>query len=108
MKDDERRRHPRVRLDGRASGRATIFADFRVVALSETGAAVEMDLPLALGSTCDISLQLVHGQVDVKGRVVNVEAAPPGYRIGVDFLEVDDMDRGLLQSFLENERGGTA
>jgi hypothetical protein len=47
--DDERRRHPRVRLDGRAAGRATIFAPFHVVSLSETGALVEMDLPLAQG-----------------------------------------------------------
>ncbi|HET8646599.1 MAG TPA: PilZ domain-containing protein, partial [Vicinamibacteria bacterium] len=65
MQEDERRRHPRVRLDGRAAGRATIFADFRVVSLSESGAALEMDHPLALDSTCELALDLPQGQVDV-------------------------------------------
>jgi len=104
VESDERRRHARVRLDGRAAGRATIFADFKVVALSESGAFVEMSLPLALGSTCDLSLQLAHGQVDVRGQVVHVEPATEGYRIGVEFLTVDDMDQALLDSFLDRER----
>jgi hypothetical protein len=97
-----------VRLDGRAAGRATILAELRVVSLSETGASVQMDLPLALGSTCDITLQLMHGQVDLKGKVVNVQAADPGYRIGVDFVSIDEADRALLDSFLERERRSTA
>ena len=96
MADDERRRHTRVRLDGRAAGRATIMAELRVVSLSETGASVEMDLPLALGSTCDLSLQLMSGQVDLKGRVVHVEPAGSSYRIGVDFVSIDEMDQALL------------
>jgi hypothetical protein len=106
MQDDERRRHPRVRLDGRAAGRATVFADFRVVALSETGASLDMALPLALGSTCEISIQLAEGQVDVRARVASVEPAPGGYRVSVDFLSVDEGDQPLLASFLERERRG--
>jgi hypothetical protein len=105
--DDERRRHPRVRLDGRATGRATVFADFRVVAISETGASLEMGTPLALDSNCDITLNLSHVAIDLKGRVVHVEAPPEGksaYQIGVDFLEVDELDQALLESFLERER----
>jgi hypothetical protein len=109
MVADDRRRHPRVRLDGRAGGRATVFADFRVVALSESGAELEMTVPLAMGSQCDITLDLAHGSVDAKGRVVNVRAAAEGpdsaYHVGVDFLRLDALDQALLQSFLERERG---
>ena len=103
---DERRRHPRVRLDGRAAGRATIFAPFHVVSLSETGALVEMDLPLAQGSTCDLTLNLSGGQVDVKSVVASVERGDPGYQVGLDFVSVDEEDQPILKSFLERERKG--
>lgn len=107
MTDDERRRHPRVRLDGRATGRATVFAEFKVAAISESGASLEMATPLALDTNCDITLNLSHVSVDLKGRVVHVEPPPPGgsaYQIGVDFIEVDELDQALLESFLERER----
>jgi len=107
MDSDERRRHPRVRLDGRTGGRATVFADFRVVALSESGAELEMAVPLAMGSHCDITLNLSHGSVDVKGRVVDIKepaAAEAPFHVAVDFLTIDALDQALLQSFLERER----
>ncbi len=105
--ENDRRRHRRVRLDGRTGGRATIFADFKVVALSEVGACLEMATPLAIESNCDITLHLSHSSVDVRGRVVHVERAPvaaDGYHVGVDFVDVDALDRALLESFLERER----
>lgn len=107
LTDDERRRHPRVRLDGRATGRATVFAEFKVLAISESGASLEMAAPLALASSCDITLNLSHVAVDLKGRVVHVD--PPaadgrGYEVGIDFVEVDELDQALLDSFLERER----
>ena len=107
MTDDERRRHPRVRLDGRATGRATVFAEFKVIAISESGASLEMEAPLALESSCDITLNLSHVAVDLKGRVVHVD--PPvgdgaGYQVGIDFVEVDELDQALLDSFLDRER----
>jgi hypothetical protein len=106
MTDDERRRHPRVRLDGRATGRATVFAEFKVIAISESGASLEMAAPLALHSHCDITLNLQHVAVDLRGRVVHVD--PPaegiGYQVGIDFEEVDELDQALLDSFLDRER----
>ena len=93
------------------AGRATVLADFRVVALSETGASLEMAMPIALGSRCDLTLNLSHVSVDLKGRVVNVrnEDTPEApYLIGVDFESVEDMDQALLQSFLERERKRSA
>jgi hypothetical protein len=106
-REHDRRRHERIRLDGRMVGRATLLADFRVVAISEDGASLEMSIPMALGSECDLTLQLSHVSVDLKGRVVNVRAAngPQGpYLVGVDFQNVESLDRALLQSFLERER----
>ena len=107
MTDDDRRRHPRVRLDGRATGRATVFAEFNVVALSESGASLEMAAPLALDSSCDITLNLAHVAVDLKGRVVHVGPAlrrrrrlPRRRRL----REVDELDQALLESFLDRER----
>lgn len=104
---DDRRRHERIRLDGRMAGRATVLADFRVVALSETGASLEMVMPMVLGSRCDLTLNLSHLSVDLQGRVVNVRPSngPEGpYLVGVDFESVEDTDRALLLSFLDRER----
>ena len=105
---DDRRRHPRVRLDGRTGGRATVFADFKVVALSEDGACLEMAAPLAIDSQCDISLNLAHVTVDLRGRVVDVDqpegATPGSYHIGISFVKVEALDRALLESFLDRER----
>jgi len=105
--DDERRRHPRVRLDGRATGRATVFTEFKVTAISESGASLQMTAPLALDSSCDITLNLSHVAIDLKGRVVHVVPPPAGeegYEVGVDFVEVDELDHALLLSFLDRER----
>lgn len=102
-----RRRHPRVRLDGRVEGRATILADFRVAALSEDGATLEMALPVLVGAVIDIALNLSHSSVEVRGRIVQVEGpeSPPApYLIGVEFENLGAFDRALLQSFLERQR----
>lgn len=103
----ERRRHERLLLDGRMAGRATVLADFHVVALSETGASLEMAMPMALGSRCDLTLNLSHVSVELKGRVVNARPGdgPEGaYLVGVDFEDVDEMDQALLESYIERER----
>jgi PilZ domain-containing protein len=101
---EERRRHHRVRIDGRAIGRATVFTDFKVVALSERGACLEMATPLAQDSECDITLNLAHTSLDVKGRVVHVESADEGaYHVGIDFVRMDAQDLTLLEAFLQRE-----
>jgi hypothetical protein len=107
MDPADRRRHPRLHLDGRMVGRATVMTDFRVVALSETGGSLEMDVPLAAGAFCDLSLQLAHVSVDLRGRVVEVsppEASRSAYLVAVEFEGMNEVDSGLLSSFLERER----
>ena len=52
-------------------------------------------------------LNLAHGSVDVKGRVVDIQSPREPdrpFHVGVDFVSVDDLDQALLQSFLERER----
>ncbi len=108
MDDSERRRHPRLAIDGRMVGRATVLADFRIVALSETGASLEMELPMALGSLCDLTLDLPTVSVDLRGRVVHLESKGEReqgpFVVGVDFESVAEMDQALLESFLDRER----
>jgi hypothetical protein len=107
----ERRHHSRLRLDGNTVGSATVRADFSVVSLSESGAALEMDMPLSLGSECDITLNLSHVSADVRGKVVYVDSlAPPrrAHLVGVEFTSLDDTDRAFLLSFLDRERRRTS
>ena len=106
---EERRRHPRIRIEGRAVGRATVLAEFRVVGLWESGGTLELPLPLALGSLCDLTLSLGSGSVDLKARVVEVESVTDGqagYRVNVDFLTMDPDDQALLRAFLGREGQG--
>jgi PilZ domain len=103
----ERRRHPRLHLDGRMVGRATVMTDFRVVALSETGGSLEMEVPLPPGAALDLSLQLSHTPVDLRARVIEVQPPQAGrtaFLVAVEFEGVSDVDAGLLISFLRRER----
>ena len=106
-KEKERRKHPRVRLDGRVGGQATISAAFKVVSLSEMGASIEMPMPLPIGARCELRLNL-EAMLDVKTSVQNVQAPDkPGgpYQMGVEFKPLGPADRQLLDAFLKRERG---
>jgi hypothetical protein len=107
---DERRRHSRVRLEGQVRGRATVQPEFRVVALSEDGAALEMAVPLPVDASCDLTLNVAHLAFDVKGRVRNVQQREAGgpYVVGVDFEQPEPVPQALLEAFLERERGRSA
>jgi hypothetical protein len=105
-KEKERRKHPRVRLDGRVGGQATISAAFKVVSLSENGASIEMPMPLPIGARCELRLNL-EALLDVKTAVQNVQApeTPGGpYQMGVEFKPLSAADRALLDAFLKRER----
>lgn len=86
-------------------GRATVMTDFRVVTLAETGACLETQLPMALASTCDLSLSLGEAKLDLKGRVASVarksgeDDAP--FVVGVEFVAIDPADQAILRFFLE-------
>ena len=106
-KEKERRKHPRVRLDGRVGGQATISATFKVVSLSETGASIEMPMPLPIGARCELRLNL-EALLEVKTAVQSVQgpnAAGGPYNMGVEFKALAPADRELLNAFLKRERG---
>ena len=92
-------------------GRATVLAEFKLVGLWENGGTLELPLPLALGSLCDLTLRLGAGSVDLKSRVVEVgavgEAGTPAYRVDVDFLAMHPDDQARLQAFLAHESQGS-
>lgn len=105
-KDNERRKHPRVRLDGRVGGQATISAAFKVVSLSQTGALIQMPMPLPIGARCELRLKL-EAFLDVKSSVQNVrppESPGGAYQMGVEFKGLAAADWALLEAFLKRER----
>jgi PilZ domain len=106
----ERRRHSRVHLQGQVSGRATVQPEFRVLALSEDGAALEMAVPLPVDTSCELTLNVADLALDVRGRVMNVRQREPGgpYVVGVGFQQPDPIPQALLQAFIERERWRTA
>lgn len=107
MAQKERRRHPRVDLAGRVGGQATISAAFKVVSLSEEGAAIELPMPLPIGARCELRLNL-EATLDVKSNVANIRPPDePGgaYLMGVEFKSLAAADRDLLVAFLKRERG---
>ncbi len=87
-----------------------MLAEFKVVGLWESGGTLELPLPLALGSLCDLTLSLGPGSVDLKARVVQVESVgerDEGYRVNVDFVTMDAADQELLDAFLDREGGSS-
>jgi len=105
-KEKERRKHPRVRLDGRVGGQATISATFKVVSLSENGASIEMPMPLPIGARCELRLNL-EALLEVKTAVQSVQASNSAggpYHMGVEFKALSPSDRELLNAFLKRER----
>ena len=111
MEPSERRQHERVSQGGRVVGRATVMTDFRVVSLTESGASLETSLPMALGSSCDLSLRLGDGTLDLRARVRGIEAvgdADSGpFQVAVAFESLDDADRAMLRFFVSGEGGRT-
>ena len=98
---------PPVRLGRPAAGRATVFAEFTVIALSENGASWRWTLPLALGSDCDITLEpdsrrrRPQGPRGARLAGRGASRALPGRR---RLRERGRARPGLLLSFLDRER----
>ena len=107
MEPSDRRQHARVPLGGSLVGRASVMTDFRVMALAEAGACLETRLPLALDSTCDLSLSLGEANLDLKGRVAKVARKAGGedapFVVDVEFVALDPADQAILRFFLDRE-----
>lgn len=103
----ERRRRPRIRLDGRVPGRATLIADFGLMDVSETTATLEVSVPMAIGSPCHLTFDASDDPLELSGRVTRVDSPSlPGgaYRVSVDLSPLDALERARLLSLVEAGR----
>jgi diguanylate cyclase (GGDEF)-like protein len=111
---DEKRRFPRLdarkllvfreRRGRRTDGRGELTSETRN--LSRTGALVESQIPLNVGTEIEIDFHIPqsHSSFFLKGRVVRLEQAPeepgesPRYHVGVAFLAETDEEARKLET----------
>jgi hypothetical protein len=76
-----------------------------LVDLSRGGLGVTLTRPIKVGQPLTVRLPLTTGELELRGKVVNVRLAPvPGgvaYRAGVAFDQLDKHTRGRLDELLE-------
>jgi hypothetical protein len=107
-----RRRHPRVALEGKVRGKIHTVASAPVVNLSLTGALLEVPCTLQVGTGYTMHLAIgAAGVVDVKGKVVRsyvhgFEKNEKGetvikYRAAVQFQIVPEEHQTKLQRFIQ-------
>jgi hypothetical protein len=97
-----------------------VWADLRVLDLSETGVLIEHGEPLVLGMACLLALRLGGVELRLQCRVVwshmhRLTPNPGGeetrYRSGLEFIEVPAGAQAQIErflAFLRDEEGGTA
>lgn len=105
-KGPERREAPRVDTDGQLPGQLEIDLKSEVLQLSAGGMLVEMEIPLPVGSEHAFTLTLEGSQLEVRGTVRNCQALltgeePPNYRLGIQFIGLDERQLVLLKQFVE-------
>jgi hypothetical protein len=108
----DRRRHPRVSLNGEVRGKIHTEASAPVINLSLTGALLEVPCTLQVGASYTLRLALHRDRfVDVKGKVVRsyvhgFDKNEKGemfikYRAAIQFQSVGDAQREALDKFLQ-------
>lgn len=112
----DRRRGPRVAVNGEVSGRIYTATAAPVLDLSETGALLEVSAALRPGSIYTLRLSVSpERELSLKTRVVRtyVHSFRPKeggesvvtYRAAVEFLEVPEPERALLRQHIGNLQG---
>jgi len=80
---------------------------FRVAQLSLSGMLVSADFSLVPGEVFEAEVQLDGETVRTQARVVHVRevgsATEPGYLIGIEFRDLADDQRQILQGFIRQE-----
>ena len=109
MKD--RRKRPRVSLNGEVQGRIHTVASAPVLNLSEDGAMLEVACSLRVGTFYMLRLQLKRGaELLLRSRIVRsavhgfeIKAGGESlvkYRTAVEFVDLTDPQRKALQGYL--------
>jgi type IV pilus assembly protein PilZ len=110
---DDRRRWDRVDMVVRVDYKTVdeLFSEF-ARNINEGGVFVETDTPSELGSSVAMQFQIPGSQepIQVMGRVVRVSEGslqdPPG--MGIEFEDLDDQSRDLINGLVRNLRVGPA
>jgi type IV pilus assembly protein PilZ len=111
-RDLERRRSNRVGLLVRVDYKTVdeLFSEF-ARNINEGGVFVETDTPPEIGSSVALQFKIPGSQdpIQVMGRVVRVAPGdvhePPG--VGIEFEDLDDQSRNLINDLVRNLRVGT-
>ena len=112
----ERRRSPRVAVNGEVLGRIHTVSAAPVLDISENGALLEVSSAVRPGSIYLLRLALSHErQLNLKSRVVRtyVHSFQPKeggesvvtYRAAVEFLDVSEQERAFLREHIGDLRG---
>ena len=108
----ERRRSDRVDLVVRVDYKTVdeLFSEF-ARNINEGGVFVETDTPPEIGSSVALQFKIPGSQdpIQVMGRVVRIAPGdvhePPG--VGIEFEDLDDQSRNLINDLVRNLRVGT-
>ena len=96
----DKRRYPRLpvlmecRVDG-ASG----HAEMRLTDLSPVGCYVDTNISFPPETRVSLSVRLGDSEVTLSGRVVPMPSS--GFGFGVEFVDVDDSTRQLLEAYIQ-------
>jgi c-di-GMP-binding flagellar brake protein YcgR len=95
----------RYRLRDVTSLRVQAEHAYEIRNLSLSGMLIETRVPLRPGMRVALVLELPDGEVRTVGRVVTATRSPAGngapFRAGVEFVELDELDRSRLEAFLQ-------
>jgi hypothetical protein len=107
----ERRSDDRLKLLTGLAGEVMVFQPMAVCEISAGGLQIETTFPLHLDSLHDFRLTLGTRPVVLKGRVthcalVDVDQDAVRYRTGVQFVDVPERTRTVIEEFLGGLREG--
>ena len=96
----------KIRITCSLTGKDDSYEEIFTEDLSETGLQILLSERLALRQTIRLRLEFVYDSVPIMaaGRVVYVKAHENRYRIGLEFMEMDDFQKQRLKRGLEKAR----
>jgi hypothetical protein len=106
---DDKRSSERVPVPGEIHGEVTVYQPMIILDISGSGAQIETEFPLHLGSLHDFRLSLDARTIVVKGRIVHCQIGDlregsAFYRTGIEFVEPSDHAVTAIRDFVQAHR----
>jgi c-di-GMP-binding flagellar brake protein YcgR len=103
----ERRKHPRVQLKKKIVGQIKTGIIGTIIDISLTGALVEVNTPLKVGSECNLKINLDGKDFNAIGRVERVcvhslEKEAIIYRAGIKFEKISEDQINILKEYMNS------